>query len=183
MTAWIETETRALLKRCPPQKYAPADTSAYSLVLNVVQEERWPRIAAAFYRACGLSEDKAREILANPLPAVLQSGLCYEDAAIGQYELFACDAICLIIPDRVLASPPPGYLSELYASILDSREFELVPVTIEYLPPDERTRDLLERFLDCSECMLPATVQMVRKKGWILAQLAAKIGGRVSVPE
>jgi hypothetical protein len=181
MAAWLETETRALLQRDPPEKLAPPDTRAFSLVLLALHATDEQRLRRAIERGCCVSEEAARRILAPPMPVAVKRGLSYADAAIGQYELIACDAVSVIIPDGVVSNPPPGYLQDLYGLLLRSPEFELVRVRIVSLVPGPQTRDFLFHFFGRTECDLPIESEVMRKKARVMTHLGAKIGGRVVV--
>ena len=72
--------------------------------------------------------------------------MTYADAAIGQFELLACDALSFIIPDRVIENPPLGYLAELYKTLAASSDFQLSEVTITALPAGKHANE----FWNCS---------------------------------
>ena len=184
MTTWLETETRALLQRCPPEKLAPATTGEFTLVLIAFQPRERARLARTVQRACGRSEVDAWRILARSLPLELRRGLTYADAMIGHYELIACDAAALILPDGVVLDSPPGYLEDLYAFFRKIPEFQLVSVHVEFLPHTEEAREFIDHFLGGGgRAALFARREVLRKKAQWMMRLAAKIGGRMRIYE
>ena len=114
MTSLLRTEAQALLQKLPPEKYAPADTGSFTLVLFDLPAKSHRRIEKVICRICALSEGEVDELLSQGLPINLKHGLCYSDAAIDQFELLACDALAFIMPDRVVQDPEPSYLDDLY---------------------------------------------------------------------
>ena len=178
MRTWLQTETRDWLEKAPPEKLAPPDTVAFALVLLAAQQIPRPRFLAALHRATGVSEEEAEVLASRQSPVVLRRGLSWADAAIGQYELIAVDAVSVIIRDLVVCYPPPGYLDSLYADLLDSSEFRLVTVTAE-MPSSQQADDLREHFFGDRRFDTLQPILMMRKKARIFAYLAAKTGGRV----
>ncbi len=181
MTSWLTTETRALLEKEHPEKFAPPATYAFTLVLV-----DWPptadwRVLNVISRACGLSKGEVTNLASQPLPIELKHGMCYADAAIGQFELLACDALSFIIPDRVAENPPPGYLAELYKRLAARSDFELVEVRITSLPAGPKASDFLELFLGnpATDSAIPRKV--MRRKAWLMKLLAERIGGEVRI--
>ncbi len=53
MKSWLDTETKALLQKIPPEKLAPPDTKAYSLVLLSIFRHDAFRLQRAFQRISG----------------------------------------------------------------------------------------------------------------------------------
>lgn len=168
------------LDREPPDRLAPSVAAAFSLVLIDVQPIPRGRFLAAVARACGISEQEADDVTARSLPAVLRRGLSWADAAIGQYELIAVDAVSVFLRDEVIRRPPPGYLDYLYPVLLRSTEFQLVDTTVE-LPATERANELREHFFGAPNFDTSIRLQLMRKKATIFAHLASQIGGSVLI--
>jgi len=181
MDTWLDTETKALLQRSPPEKLAPPDTAIFGLVLLAVQEGRWERLAEAVERVRATTRDEAWKTLACPLPTLVKRGLSHEDALLGQFELVACDSISAFLVDEVIDNASRSYLSELYRDICRSPEFELVSVRIEDIPVDAMGSEFLNRFLGMTTAALPMELKFMRKKARIMEHWAAKIGGQIVV--
>jgi hypothetical protein len=181
MTSWLRAETRALLQEQPPEKFAPAETYSFTLVLVKLPPEAGRRVLNAICRACFLSEGEAERVKFRPLPIELKRGMCYADAAIGQFEILACDALAFIIPDRVIDDPPPGYLADLYKTLAASSDFETVDVAITSLPTSPKAREFLDLFVGdpAADILIPRRV--MRRKAWLMKVLAERIGGHVRI--
>ncbi len=183
MNTWLDTETRALLQRTPPDKLAPPDTATFALVLLAVQRERLERLVKAVERVRGATRDEALNVLALPLPTPIKRQLSYEDALLGQFELIACDAVSVFVADEVVSDAPESYLAELYAAVRHSPEFEPVSLRIESLPVNAKGREFLDRFVGTAAPQFPLELTAMKKKARIMEHWAAKIGGRVVVGE
>jgi hypothetical protein len=109
----------------------------------------------------------------------LTRGLPYADAAIVQFELLACDALALIIPDRVIEDPPPGYIAELCDEIAASSDFEWIEVTITALPAGQKAREFLDLFLGDATVKWSWPQKVMRRKAMLMKILAERSGGRV----
>jgi hypothetical protein len=181
MTAWLDTETRALLHRSPPDKLAPPDTATFALVLLSSSGSDVARLYTAVWRVRRVSEEGVWAVLLRPRPTTLQTGLSLEDSLLGQFELISCDAVSVFLADDVLAGAPAGYLEDLYARLLRSSEFETVPIRIEEIPPTAQGLEFLERFLGQDGPRPPSVLRVMRKKARIMEHWANKIGGRLVV--
>ncbi len=97
MGTWLDTETKAILQRSPPEKLAPPNTATFALVLLAAQGEVRKRLAAAVERVQVETRDQARRVLKQPLPVLIKRGLSYEDALLGQFEFvaLACAAVLM----------------------------------------------------------------------------------------
>ena len=97
---WLDTETKALLQRSPPEKLAPPDTATCFASYCWRSRES---ITAPFSRAAQLvaeASDGATRLLSSRLPVCVNKGLSYSDAQIGQFELICCDAVSVIVCGR-----------------------------------------------------------------------------------
>jgi hypothetical protein len=178
---WLDTETKASLQRSPPKKLAPPNTATFTVVLLAVHGHNRPALVRAVQRAAQVSADEATSIVSRPLPAQVKKGLTYLDGQIAQFELIACDAISVIIPDEVVATGSAHYLAELYSSLQNIDEFETVPVRVEAIPDDPKGQAFCEIFFGGQKPTLPAVVRAMRKKARIMQHWAEKIGGHVTV--
>ena len=123
---WLDTETKALLQRLPPEKLAPPDTATFTLVLLAVAGLNRHALLSAVQRAARVSPEEAEHMLSRRLPISVKKGLSYPDAQIAQFELICCDAVSLFLADEVVAEASADYLTGLYAKLRKSDEFELV---------------------------------------------------------
>ena len=183
MNTWLDTETKALLQRLPPEKLAPPDTGIFTLVLLAFQRKSLERLVAAVERVREAARGEAIKVLALPLPTPIKRGLSHEDALLGQFDLIACDAVSVFLADEVVSDAPASYLTKLYADVRESLEFELVSVRIESVPSDTKGRNFLDRFIGVATPQLPRELTAMKKKARIMEHWAAKIGGRVEVGE
>jgi hypothetical protein len=74
---WLDTETRALLQRSPPEKLAPPDTTAFALVLLADRGHDHHALVGAVQRAAQASAEEAERILSCPLPVSVKNNLSY----------------------------------------------------------------------------------------------------------
>ncbi len=181
MISWLTTEARALLEAEFPDKLALPDTYAFTLVLVAWPPTQDWRVLNAVCRAASLSKGDVQDLASQALPIDLKRGMRHADAAIGQFELLACDALSFIIPDRVIEDPPPGYLAELYKSLAESSDFEVVEVTITLLPESPEASDFLQLFIGNAAADLATPRKVTRRKAWLMTLLAARIGGEVRI--
>lgn len=183
MNTWLDTETKALLQRSPPEKFAPPDTAIFALVLLAFQRESLERLVAVVERVQKAARDEARKVLTLPLPTPIKRGLSHEDALLGQFELIACDAVSVFLANEIVSYAPKSYLTQLYADVRRSLEFELVSLRIESIPADAKGRDFMDRFIGAAAPRLPLELKAMRKKARIMEHWATKIGGQVVVGE
>ena len=177
---WLDTETKALLQQLPPEKLAPPDTVAFTLVLLAVRGDDRSGLLRAVQRAAQVAMDDAERIASRGFPASIKTGLSYTDVQIAQFELICCDAVSAFIADEVVAEAPADYLTDLYAKLLRSDEFELVSVRIDSIPGSPMGQEFCDRFLSGRRPIAPAVVDLMRKKARIMEHWAKKLGGRVA---
>ncbi|MGA2032217.1 MAG: hypothetical protein ABSG68_08185 [Thermoguttaceae bacterium] len=178
---WLDTETKALLQRSPPEKLAPPDTATFALVLLAVLGHDRHALMRAVQRAARASAEEAGRILSRRLPAPAKKGLTYVDAQIAQFELICCDAISVIIADEVVEAASAGYLTDLYANLQKIDEFEMVAIRIDLIPDDPRGDEFCDRFLSGQRPPMPVVMEFMRKKARIMQHWADKIGGRITI--
>ena len=187
MSEWLDTETKAILQGSPPEKLAPPGTAGFTLVLlSKTSDQRRLRQALARVRS---SESAALDaILAEPCPTTVAAGLTEEDAMFGQFELACCDCPAVFIRDEVVAEDDHSYLSELYAELSASWEFQPVVIEIHSAPSDDRGRRFMRQFLGVDESFLervqlPLRERVLRKKARIMLHWGRKIGADVRAAE
>lgn len=187
MSEWLNTETKALLQNVPPEKLAPPDTVGFTLVLLSRTEDQ-KRLRRALTRA-GCNQAAASQIVLTGLcPQVVAVGMTAEDAMLGQFELACCDSVAVFIRDDVVAKNDQLYLTELYAELSSSEEFELVAIDIHFVPDDDRGKRYLQQFLGVRELLPewsgpPLRQKVLQKKARIMRHWADKIGADVRAAE
>ena len=185
MTTWLEDGNSGSAATRPAGKARAGHHRRVFPGPYILPAVRRGRLVKAVQRGCGISVEDARRLISRPmlLPLELRRGLTYADAMIGHYELLACDATALILPDGVVLDPPPGYLADLCAFFRKIPEFQLVSIQVEFLPSTEEAREFIDHFLGGVEPETFARRKVLRKKAQWMIRLAAKIGGRVVIYE
>ena len=156
MSEWWDTETKALLQNVPPEKLAPPDTVGFTVVLLTKTEAM--RLQQAATRT-GWLVSAFHTAVTSRCPCPLLTGLTLDDAMLAQFELACCDSAAVFVRDEVVAENDRVYLSELYAELSSSEEFEQVGIEIRDVPQAskesgfccsfwERTRSH-SKFFDC----------------------------------
>ena len=180
MSSWLDTETKALLQKSPPEKLAPPDTAGYTLVVLSIYGDDNSRVLRAIKRILRTPQDAACRSLMGPLPIVVETGLSHADALLGQFELISSNAISVFVDDEVFNNASPEYLEGLYAQLLQSPEFEIVSLRLESIPSTERGDDFIDQFLGNDDSWRSQALTLPRKKARIMEHWARKIGGLVS---
>jgi hypothetical protein len=178
-----ERKTQAKGRRAPPWKLAPPDTATFTLVLLDVGCFDRSRVACAAERIVRDANVDVRARLAGPLPLALEHGLSHADALLGQFELVCCDCISVFICDQVLASASSKYLTDLFARLRASPEFDLVAARLESVPLGPDGLKFSDRFLGRMYAELPLDLRIMRKKARSMAQAAESIGARLILSE
>ena len=187
MSAWLDTETKALLQQSPPGKLAPPDTATFTLVLL----EKGPdptRLMWSLARVPGRPKQGASAIVLGACPVLIVGGLSLSDAVLGQFELICGDSISVFLRDEVVLSATADYLNQLYAQFRHSQEFEEVTVHIASVPGTDQGKRFGKQFLGnmagSPEDTLrnyPLETQIMRKKARIMVHWARKIGAKVAI--
>ena len=181
MSSWLDTETKALLQRTPPNKLAPPGTTGFTLVMLSVYGDDNSRVVRAIKRIERTSSEfSSRRPLTRGLPFAVTSGLSLADALLGQFELISSDAISVFLDDEVFNEATQRYLNELYAQLIQSPEFEVVRLRIEFIPATNRGEDFIEQFVGSDDSWRSHVLKLPRKKARIMEHWAKKIGGRVT---
>ena len=183
MSSWLDTETKALLRKSPPDKLAPPDTAGFTLVVLSIYGHDNTRIVRAINRILRTSQDAAHRLLKNPLPFAVKAGLLHADALLGQFELISSDAISVFLNDEVFNGASQKYLKKLYAELLQGlqgSEFEVVFLRIESIPSSDRGDEFIDQFLGTDDSWRSQVLKVPRKKARIMEHWANKIGGLVT---
>jgi len=181
MSEWWDTETKALLQNVPPERLAPPDTLGFTVVLLTKTEAT--RLLQAATRAGWLASAFQSAITCS-CPCPLLTGLTLDDAMLAQFELACCDSAAVFVRDEVVAENDHVYLSELYAEVLSSEEFEKIGIEIRDVPASEQGKRFLAQFLGAGEkslevFRLPLHLQVMRKKARIMGYWGRKINADV----
>ena len=152
----------------------------------VARDEADPAVsglARALARTLRISRADACIRLRCSLPTPVTTGLSYGDAVLGQFELIACDAISVIIGDDVLRRASQQYLDDLYGQLLNSPEFDKVPLRIETIPRTDQGDDFIDQFLSDEDDGIWRSQELIvlRKKARIMEHWARRIGGQVTL--
>ena len=185
MSSWLDTETKELLQHVPPERLAPPEPKSFALVALNTGADR-PRLVRAVQRIRRCTQHEAERILDLPLPRTVATGLSYEDASIGQFELVCCDCVSVLLHDEIAQGGDPDYLRQLYAQVRQSSEFEEVGVEIRSVPSTPEGERFLEQFLGRSGAHRPAfplRERMMRKKARIMLHWARKTGADVAMAD
>lgn len=187
MSKWLDTETKALLQQVPPEKCAPPVIGTFTLVLLEKGKDRaW--VERSLAKVPGISNEKASNFMSQACPLPIAGGLLITDALLGQFELVCSDSVSIFLSDDVVSSGGRYYLSDLYAQICSSSEFESLPVQIDFVPESDLGRRFVDQFLggvaDAALCGVGGHAYrgtMMRKKARIMNHWAKKIGAQVAI--
>jgi hypothetical protein len=183
MSQWLDTETRAILQGAPPEKLAPPDAVGFTLVLLSKTNDQ-ERLRQALAKAGCTNPAASEVILTSPCPQVVAVGMTAEDAMLGQFELACCDSAAVFIRDEVVAGNDQPYLSDVYAKLSSSSEFQPVGIDIHSVPNDDQGRRYLQQFLGVHEFFLewiglPLHQTVMKKKARMMRHWGEKIGADV----
>jgi len=119
---------------------------------------------------------------------VIRAGLSLDEVIVGQFELISCDAISVFLRDDVAAQASAQYLSDLFARLRASPEFQLVPVEICFLPDCEAAGRFVYQFVSPVlaktlryNCLIQWKDVVFRKKARMMAHWAGQIGIQMAV--
>ncbi|MHB0961529.1 MAG: hypothetical protein ACYC0X_26425 [Pirellulaceae bacterium] len=182
MSEWCDTETKALLQNVPPEKLAPPDTLGFTVVLLT---KKATQLQQAATRAGWLASAFTTAVTSR-CPCPLLTGLMLDDAKLAQFELACCDSAAVFVRDEVVAENDRVYLSELYAELSSSEEFQPVGIEVRDVPASEQGKRFLLQFLGADEkslevFRLPLHLQVMRKKARIMCYWGRKINAHVRV--
>lgn len=181
---WLDTETKAVLQKVPPEKFAPATTETFSIVvIDCSFRPNHSRHLRAYHRVLGTTLDDASDHLKRAIPLVLKRKLSLSDALLAQFELICCDLVSVFVSDSVISNADPIYLSELWNSLKTGEEFETQRVTIHSVPDDSSGEDFLEQFVGAEVTNFPIDMEAMRKKARIMNHWANKIGAAILVAD
>lgn len=180
--SWLDTQTKAILQGSDPPKASPSLEADFSLIL-LDGGQNVDHFRRALSRILDLEELENLEIFAEKsCPFVIRSSMTYGDASLGQFELICANAVSIIVRDEVALDGEPDYLKDLFQTLRQSNEFQLVTLSLLALPSDERGRNFCDQFLGGPEFLPPITLSTTRKKSRIMQHWAQKIGVRLEIP-
>jgi len=181
---WLDTETKAVLQKVPPEKFAPATTETFSIVvIDCSFRPNRSRQLRAFHRVLGTTIDHANHYLKRTIPLVLKRKLSLSDALLAQFELICCDLVSVFVSDSVISNADPNYLAGLWNSLKTGEEFEIQSVTINSVPDDSSGEDFLVQFVGAKDANFPVHMRAMRKKARIMHHWANKIGAAILVAD
>ncbi len=113
-------------------------------------------------------------------PFVVKRELTATDAMLAQFELVCCDIVSVFLADAVLSNADPGYLAELYGSLMHADEFDKVSIRLVSVPPHPKARAFVQQFIGNHVPALPFEMPAMRKKARVMIHWAKKIGAEVT---
>jgi hypothetical protein len=170
MSAWLDTETKALLQKVPPEKLAIPGTDTFTLVVLKCTGDRnrlaqlmariagWGRAppgglssadavrARSIAATVGVSNERAA-FLAYRGAGPLVAGLSFADALLGQFDLVCRDSVSVFLNDEVVSSATKEYLNELYSQVQSSPEFDETTIRVTSIPDTESGGRFVDQFL------------------------------------
>lgn len=182
MNTWLDTETKAMLQKSPPNKLAPPHTKGFTLVLLSIYRHHPERLTRAIQRICSDSKERAIARLNQALPITLKVQLTEADALLGQFELICCDAVSVFISDKVIKHGESKYLIDLWNTLLRSDEFAETNVAVDSIPDSEAGADFIDQFLGSYDGS-PKTVTVPYKKARIMNHWGSKIGAHIQLAD
>jgi hypothetical protein len=168
---WLDTQTKAELQGSPPRKTAPPTEAGFSVVL-LSRGDSAQRVDRVLRQVVSDPRKPRKEC-----PFVVRSGLSETDALEMQFEFICVDSVAVFVDDQVVDNASQKYLEDLYETLLQSSEFQLMRVHVSSIPPNENGTRLLEQFF--GKRQLPINQVVARKKARILEHWATKIGAEV----
>ena len=189
MVDWLDTETKALLQQSPPEKYAPADTGKFTLML-LRKGMNWERVLRYMVKVPGISVNKATALnYSRSYPLQVAAGLSIADAMLGQFELICSDSISIFLRDDIVQTASPSYLTQICYTTRCSTEFKRIEVNVSCVPANDLGKRFIEQFISVPEILLnishPGNYKMtvMRKKARIMAHWAKNIGAEVTIAD
>ena len=178
MKTWLDTETKAILQKSPPNKLAPPNTKGYTLVLLSIYRHQPERLIRAIQRIRPDTREQAMARLNQKMPMALTQGMTESDALLGQFELICSDAISVFITDDVVKHGSSDYLIDLYNTLLRSDEFADTNVVVASIPKNQNGTEFVDQFFGSYDDT-HKTVTVPYKKARIMAHWGAKIGAEI----
>ena len=166
---WLDTETKSLLARFPPQKQVGAETDAYSLLLLQWGQDRnrIEHVVAAIRRTA--------ETTNAELPFVIAQRMTLNEALAGQIALVCCDCISAFVPDHVVSKDNRKGLKQLLHDVSASSEFEPVRICLTSVPDTEAGRRFCWQFLGMAVgTKVPDALKVFRIKARLMQHWAMK---------
>ena len=178
---WLDTETKACLRRLPPLKLSPPTAESFSVVVLYWEPgSDQGRRVRAFERALRTPRMDAEFEASRRLPFVVKRGLALPDAMLVQFELICCDIASVFIADPVISGAERQHLADLYNSLIRSDEFATLEISVTAIPSNELGRQFVRQFIGDDMPPLPHAMLIMLKKARIMTHWAAKIGVTLS---
>jgi len=173
---WLDTETRAILRKSPPAVETAVDAKGYSLLLvKAGRDESRAIQAVSEIQRYGATNS-------TNISIVIAQQLTLDAAMAGQFALSCCDCVSAFVPDEVVYDANAGYLYELSEAVTRSPEFEWITVRLISIPPNDRGRQFAWQFLGMAVGFAtPSEIQVHRKKARLMMHWAPKCGVRLEV--
>jgi hypothetical protein len=179
-TSWLDTETKAALRKLPPEKLAPTTTDSFAVVvLSLGSTSNYVRHIRAFDRVLRTSLQDAECQMTRTPPFVVKRELTLSDAMLAQFELVCSDIVSIFLSDDVVENAEPNYLASLYRGVAQADEFQTLSIRVQSIPDDDNGYAFAEQFIGPSPPHLPLEMIAMRKKARIMTHWANKIGAIV----
>ena len=144
---WLDTETKAILRKEDESKLTLTKTAEFALVL-IRKGTDDERLVRAIRRINECSESEAVELVGLPKPVTINAGLTEAEAYFGQFELICCDAIAAFVRSEVILQQDDYvYLRGLFEKVAQSPEFRPTEVEILEVPSTEAGEMFVDQFL------------------------------------
>jgi len=98
---WLDTQTKELLQKVSDEKFAPAKTAEFALVL-IQKGKDQPRLVQAISQINNCDGPAAARMASRSTPLTVNPDLTQEEALWGQFELICCDSISIFLRSEVL---------------------------------------------------------------------------------
>ena len=181
-STWLDTETKAALRKLPPEKIAPATTDTFAVVvLSQGSLDNRVRQTRAFDRVLRTSLLDAEYQTKRSPPFVVKRELALADAMLAQFELICCDIISVFLSDEVVSNAEPEYLASLYRGVAHADEFQDVLVRVDSIPDDAAGHAFSDQFIGSGAAAVPFDIVAMQKKARIMSHWAENIGANVVV--
>jgi hypothetical protein len=181
---WLDTETKAILRKAHEPKSAPPKAAEFALVL-IRKGTDHQRLVRAICRINECGESEAIALSRLLAPVTINPGLNEAEALFGQFELICCDAVAAFVRSEVLLEQDQkDYLQALFQRVLQSPEFKPTRIDVLDVPAIDSGEKFVDQFLGIP---LPGQQRRVSrflvwvpyKKARIMKHWAARIGAQV----
>ena len=183
MNAWLDPQTKEILEPIPPTKRTGISLCDYCLSIIRISAD-YSFIERALKRIGADSSVSRIKRLLDVYPGVtVKTGLSYEGALMGQFELICADTHSVFLDSEVSSYSDPEYLRELIFRL--SRSTEFAPATVELLelPRSNQGLRFEEQFFSPRNrpLNLPWTGRVARKKARVMEHWATKFSIPINI--